>query len=177
MSNDGTNTTTENNGTEDTTTEAGTTTTTTETTATETSGQTFTQEDVNRVVAERLARERGKYANYDDLKTKAAEFDKLQDANKTDLEREKDARTAAEAELAVLRVERVRTTAANAAGLPAELHEFITATDPEKAAEQAKVLAEKLKPSAGGIPQGARQTATVQPSFNDWLRNAANNNG
>jgi hypothetical protein len=47
----------------------------------------FTQEDVDRVVGERLARERQKYADYDDLKSKAAKLDDLEAANKTELER------------------------------------------------------------------------------------------
>ncbi|MCC5580591.1 hypothetical protein IMZ11_33735 [Microtetraspora sp. AC03309] len=40
--------------------------------------KTFTQADLDRVVAERLARERAKYADYNDLKTKASAFDKAQ---------------------------------------------------------------------------------------------------
>ncbi|MDQ8045252.1 MAG: hypothetical protein REI11_11660 [Patulibacter sp.] len=43
----------------------------------------FTQAEVDRVVRDRLAREREKYADYDDLKAKAAEFDK----NKSQLDR------------------------------------------------------------------------------------------
>lgn len=38
--------------------------------------KTFTQADVDRIVRERIAREREKYADYDDLKAKAAEADK-----------------------------------------------------------------------------------------------------
>ena len=45
--------------------------------------KTFTQEDVDRVVSDRLTRERGKFADYDDLKVKAAEYDKAQDAAKS----------------------------------------------------------------------------------------------
>lgn len=40
------------------------------------SGGGFTQADVDRIVADRLARERGKYADYDELKRKAADADK-----------------------------------------------------------------------------------------------------
>jgi hypothetical protein len=38
--------------------------------------KTFTQADVDRIVRDRLERERAKYADYDDLKAKAAEADK-----------------------------------------------------------------------------------------------------
>lgn len=40
--------------------------------------RTFTQAEVNAIVADRLARERAKYADYDDLKSKAAKADALQ---------------------------------------------------------------------------------------------------
>lgn len=38
--------------------------------------KTFTQDEVNRIVEERLKRERSKFSDYDDLKAKAAEADK-----------------------------------------------------------------------------------------------------
>lgn len=49
--------------------------------------ETFTQEDVNRIVAERVAREKAKYAGYDDLKGKAAKFDAIQAENATELDK------------------------------------------------------------------------------------------
>lgn len=49
--------------------------------------QGFTQADVDRIVADRLARERAKYAGFDDLRAKADQFDQLQAAQQTDLEK------------------------------------------------------------------------------------------
>lgn len=40
--------------------------------------RTFTQDEVNAIVADRLTRERAKYADYDDLKAKAGKTDALQ---------------------------------------------------------------------------------------------------
>lgn len=61
--------------------------------------KTFTQADVDRIVQERVARVKtDPPADYDDLKSKAAEFDKLQEANKSDLEKERTARETAERE-------------------------------------------------------------------------------
>lgn len=45
------------------------------------------QEQFDRMVQERLARERQKYADYDALKSKADRFDELEAANQTELER------------------------------------------------------------------------------------------
>lgn len=41
-------------------------------------GRTFTQDEVNTIIADRLNRERAKYADYDDLKAKASQADSLQ---------------------------------------------------------------------------------------------------
>jgi hypothetical protein len=50
-------------------------------------GKTFTQDDVNRVVSERLQREREKYSDYDALKGKALELDELKAENQSELEK------------------------------------------------------------------------------------------
>jgi len=49
--------------------------------------KTFTQADLDRVVEQRLARERSKYGDYDDLKTKASKLDEIEQANASDLEK------------------------------------------------------------------------------------------
>jgi hypothetical protein len=56
----------------------------------------LTQAEVDRIVKDRVARERAKFADYDDVKARAAKFDEIDTANKTELEREKEARAAAE---------------------------------------------------------------------------------
>lgn len=49
--------------------------------------KTFTQEELDRVVGERLAREREKYADYDELKQAKARLDEIEAANKSELEK------------------------------------------------------------------------------------------
>lgn len=46
--------------------------------------KTFTQADIDRIVAERLKREAAKYSDYDDLKAKAARFAELEEKDKTE---------------------------------------------------------------------------------------------
>lgn len=46
----------------------------------------FTQAEVNAIVADRLTRERAKYADYDNLKAKAAQVDEADQASKAELE-------------------------------------------------------------------------------------------
>ena len=59
-------------------------------------GKTFTQDELNRVVADRLTRERSKYADYDDLKKQAAKLQEIEDAQKSELERAQEAQRVAE---------------------------------------------------------------------------------
>lgn len=58
-----------------------------------------TQEDLNRIIADRLARERAKFADYNDLKAKADQLQVLEDAQKTEAQKAADALAAAQAEL------------------------------------------------------------------------------
>lgn len=59
--------------------------------------QSFTQADVDRIVSERLARQKAQFADYDDLKSKAEQFAALERASQTEHERAlADAQTARE---------------------------------------------------------------------------------
>jgi type I site-specific restriction endonuclease len=50
-------------------------------------GKTFTQADLDRIVAERLARESKKYADYDDLKAKVAALDEAKEATTSEADK------------------------------------------------------------------------------------------
>ena len=69
-------------------------------TATDTDGTYMSQEDVDRVVATRLARERAKFADYTELQQKAEKLDQLEEQQKTELERAQSAAEEAEAKAA-----------------------------------------------------------------------------
>jgi hypothetical protein len=49
--------------------------------------KTYTQADIDKAVEARLARERSKFKDYDDIKAKAARLDELEQANASDLEK------------------------------------------------------------------------------------------
>lgn len=59
-------------------------------------GRVFTQEDIDRIVSDRLQRERAKYADYDDLKSAADRLAEIEAEQLSELERERKAREAAE---------------------------------------------------------------------------------
>jgi len=79
-----------------------TATTETEETTTETETEiqrTLTQEQVDRIVKDRLARQRAQFADYDELKAKAGRLDEIEAASQSELERERSAREAAQREV------------------------------------------------------------------------------
>lgn len=83
----------------------------------------LTQADVDRIVKDRVARERAKFADYDELKQAAARLAEIEEAQKTETQKAQEAAAAAQAELEALRtrlrtqaIETAVTTAAAAAG-------------------------------------------------------------
>ena len=143
-------------------------------------GKTLTQTEVDKIVADRIARERKKFADYDDLKKAAAKLKQIEDANKSEHEKLNDQLTAAQVELQRYRVAEIRRAAASTAGLDPELAEFITAADEEEAKAQAEKLAERFKATAASssrqsadFKQGARTSPAPTRSRDDLLRNLA----
>lgn len=49
--------------------------------------KTFTQAEMDAIIGDRLKRERAKYADYEELKTKATAFDEAQEAGKSELQK------------------------------------------------------------------------------------------
>jgi hypothetical protein len=140
-------------------------------------GKTLTQAEVDKIVADRVARERKKFADYDDLKKKAARLQQIEDGQKTEAQKLNDQLAAQSVELQELRVEKIRRAAASAAGLDPDLAEFITAADEGEATEQARKLAERLKSNtrspAPDFKQGTRSTPPPTRSRDELLRGLA----
>lgn len=95
--------------------------------------QSFTQADVDRIVADRLKREREKFKDYDDLKAKAGEAKTAEDRLAELEQRYADAETRA-----------LRAHVASEHGISAEDRDlFLTGDDEETLTAQAKRLAER----------------------------------
>ncbi len=137
--------------------------------------QTFTQDDVNRIVAQRVARVKSEPpADYEELKAKAAKFDEAQEAAKSDLQKASERAERAERELAELKgkVERAAKVAeiARDTGVDADILGAMTG-DIE---ENARLLqAKQPKPSAhdGGEFPGFSASPSGDPAaeFARWL--------
>ena len=73
--------------------------------------RTFTQAEMDAIIGDRLKRERAKYADYDELKKKAAAFDEAEEASKSELQKAVEERDRLKTELDKLNAERDRAEA------------------------------------------------------------------
>lgn len=120
------------------------------------------QEQLNRLIGERINSVKSQYADYDDLKSKAAKLDEIEAASKSELEKEREARAAAEKERDSVKTEALRITVAAEKGLtPGQAKRLVGATREELEADADALLAEftpakkKTAPAAGGLSSGA----------------------
>ena len=86
--------------------------------------RTFTQDDLDKAVRDRLNREKAKYADYGDLKAKADQYDELTAAQKTAEQRAAEDLDKAQKAAADALAEAVRYKAAGKAGIDPESGDF-----------------------------------------------------
>lgn len=110
-------------------------------------GRTFTQDEVNRLLAKERRDQEARFAGYDELKAKAAKFDEAEEANKSELDKALARADKAEAELEAARLDALRSRVAAAKNLPAELAGRLTGTTEEELEADADNLAEALRPA------------------------------
>lgn len=136
--------------------------------------KTFTQAEVNEIVKERLKRDQGKYSDYDDLKKKAEEYDKIQEASKTELQKANDKADKLQEELDALKkaesVRDIRAKVSKETGVPENLLTGDTEEDCKTQAEAIKTYADPGYPNLkdGGEPGGNLKSTTAQ-QFADWF--------
>lgn len=115
--------------------------------------KTFTQEELDAILADRLSRERNKYSDYEAIKEKARKFDEAEDANKTELERANEKANQLETELNALkesqRILSIKNKVSTETGVPINL---LSGTDEEACRLQAKSILDFAKKSDNGYP-------------------------
>jgi len=116
-------------------------------------------------VADRLARERKKYANYSELKKASEELAELKKSQMTEVEKlkaelaEKDALLQSkDQELSSLKLERVKAAKLAEAGVAAEWIDSVSGTTEEEVAASVTKIAARLKVEPPKAAQGAGQT-------------------
>ncbi len=117
----------------------------------------LTQAEVDRIVAERVQRERSKYADYGDLKAKAAKFAELQQAQMTETERTAARLAEMEREAATARAEALRFKVAARFGIGDEDADlFLTGSDESTITRQAERLRSLRTTAAPASPGGPK---------------------
>jgi hypothetical protein len=103
-----------------------------------------TQDDLNKVIADRVNRERAKFADYKDIKAKADRLDSLEAANKSEAERVAERIAALESENARIQSEALRSRIQAKHGISDEdAALFLTAADEVTLTAQATRLADR----------------------------------
>ena len=117
--------------------------------------KTFTQSEMDAILGDRLKRERAKYADYNDLKAKAAKFDEAEAASKSELEKAVERAEKAEQALADIKaaaeVAALRAEVAKEKGVDAELLRGTTREELEEHADAIKAFAGNA-PRFGSVP-------------------------
>ena len=138
--------------------------------------RTFTQAEVDRIVADRLKRERDKFADYDALKAKADRLDEIDEKSKSELQKATEKATALEAELNGMKkaaqIRAIREKVASETGVPAS---FLTGETEEDCTAQAKALDEWKKPQSypnvrdGGEAKVTGGKKSTREQFAEWF--------
>lgn len=97
--------------------------------------RTFTQEQVNALLAEQKRKVRSEFADYDDIREKASKFDQFEESRKTDEQRNAERLAALEKEATTAKQALLRTRVAAAKGVPEESLTGETQEDMEKSAD------------------------------------------
>lgn len=131
------------------------------------------QEDFDKAIQARIARERAKFADYEELKAKADRFVELENAQKTEAQKAQERLEAAEKRAAELELKASRAEVAAAKGVPAELLSGSTREELEASAD-ALIAFKGTQPAGPVIPsQGKQPDKTAPASADDWFRTAA----
>lgn len=139
--------------------------------------RTFTQEEMNAIIQDRLKRETAKYSDYEDLKAKATEYDKVQEAGKSELQKATEKATELQKQLDALKNENslrdIRDKVAKETGVPASL---LSGNTEDECKEQAKAILAFSKPGYPNVKDGGNPQhtsgSTTREQFRDWFNQA-----
>jgi hypothetical protein len=103
--------------------------------------RTFTQAEMDAIIGERLSRERAKFADYEDIKAKAAKYDEVEEASKSELQKVTEKAEALQAKLDQLtkadEVRKIREAVSSETGVPANL---LSGDDEQACKDQAAAI-------------------------------------
>ena len=128
------------------------------TTPSEEPEKTFTQSELNAIIGDRLAQERKKYADYEELKGKAEKYDAAEEASKTELQKEQERSANLQKQLEALQkadAERqLKEKVSKETGVPMELLRGDTEEDLKAQADAILKFAKPGQPSYPTVRDG-----------------------
>lgn len=151
-----------------------------EETNTNSNENTFTQEQVDAIIADRLARVKGKYSDYEELKAQAAKYAELEEASKSELQRAIESAEKSNARIAELekQIADAETEAARKKlvdkvakkyHVAADKKRFMRGATEEELIEEAEILGEPFaKPSKKDGQKPANISESTDP-FAEWV--------
>lgn len=140
----------------------------------ETETKTFTQADLDRIVQERVNRERAKYEGFEDFKAKAQKYDEQEEANKTELQKAQERATELEAKLKQREhedaVREMKKKVADEMKVPVDL---LTGDTEEACKEQAQAImtfatSQGYPTIQDGGETNITQKKSARDSFKEW---------
>lgn len=137
--------------------------------------RTFTQSELNAIVADQLSRAQAQYQDYDALKEKAEKYDQAQEAGKTELQKATEKAAALQAQVdAYAKADSLRTIrekVSRETGVPASL---LYGEDEETCKAQAEAIAAYAQPAGGSIVRDKGEAlntgkgGSTNDQFADW---------
>ncbi|WP_058725244.1 DUF4355 domain-containing protein [Curtobacterium luteum] len=105
------------------------------------------QDELNRIIADRIARERAKFSDYDDIKSKASKFDELEAANRSELEKVSATASEWEQKAAAANSELVRLRVATKFGISEEDLDLLGSGSEEELTKRAERIKSLTTPA------------------------------
>lgn len=143
--------------------------------------KTFTQEEVDRIVSDRLSRERTKYADYATLKEKAEQYDASVEASKSELQKATERADSLQAQLDALKkadsVRQIRNKIAEETGVPANL---LSGETEEICKEQAEAIKAFANPTGYPVVKDGGEVRKIsggktRDQFANWFKESFEN--
>lgn len=120
------------------------------------------QEQLTRIIGERIGKVRSQFADYDDMKAKAGKLDALEQANKSEIEKLAEERDAEKARADATSNELTRLFVAHNLGLtPAQAKRLVGTTKEELEADAAEILRD-FPAAATGQPRPASRPGALR---------------
>lgn len=145
--------------------------------------KTFTQDELNQIVSERVKKERQKFEGFDEIKDKAAKYEKLQEESKSDLQKAEEEAARLKQELDSMKsaekLRQIKAEVSAKSGIPESL---LTGATEEACEEQAKAIKDFVdkkieEAKANGYPMvrdggevSGHGKASTSQQFADWMK-------